>query len=362
VVGVAVGLFVAAGGGHKKVVTVSGLSGSEKIPYFQDPAVVKRLKELGFAVNVESAGSREIATKFDLKRYDFAFPAGVPAAQRIRLRYKTSAPYTTFFTPMAIATFKPIANLLVKVRVARKQGAYYLLDVKRYLALVRKNTRWTDLRGNTAYPVEKSILITSTDVRSSNSAAMYLSLASFVANGGIVDNRAAASAVLPEMEQLFLKQGFVASSSEEPFDDYLSIGIGKSPMVMIYEAQYVAHAGLEDGSIRPDMTLMYPQPTVLSKQTFVPLSPVGDRLGNALTHDDKLQQLAIEHGFRTSRPGAFQAFTRRHHIGVATDVINAVDPPSYEMLEYMIGAIERAYRAQEKSFKSGGKATTVTTP
>src|SRR5262245_20353483 len=113
--GIAIGIAFAAGlgGGGKKVVSVSGLSGSEKIPFFEDERVVNRLKDLGFDVQVEPAGSREIATNYDLSKYDFAFPAGVPAAEKIRRQVKTPAPYTTFFTPMAIASFRPIVDMLI---------------------------------------------------------------------------------------------------------------------------------------------------------------------------------------------------------------------------------------------------------
>jgi hypothetical protein len=352
VIAVAVGIFVASGAGKdeipaKAATVVHGLSGSEKIPYFKDPAVVRRLAQLGFKVDVESAGSREIATKYDLSKEDFVFPAGVPAALQVRQTHKDFAPHTTFFTPMAIATFKPVAELLVNAGVASKKDGYYTLDVRRYLEMVRDGARWTDLPGNADYPVDKSVLITSTDVRSSNSAAMYLSLASFVANGdSVVDGRAAAAKVLPAMKELFLKQGFVASSSDEPFQDYLSIGVGKSPLVMIYEAQFVDRAARRDGSIRPEMVLMYPRPTVLSKHTFVPLTAAGERLGQALTTDAVLQDLAVRHGFRTAKPGAFQEFTRKNGVAVENDIIYAVDPPSFEMLEYMIDAIERAYRQQ----------------
>src|SRR5262249_60110116 len=104
-------------------------------------------------------------------------------------------------------------------------------------------------------------------------------------------------AIMPTLTTLFLEQGFVSSTSEQPFDDYLTIGIGKSPLVMIYESQFVARAALHDGSITPEMVLLYPKPTVLSKHTFVPLTAHGDRLGKALTTDAKLQPLEVHYRF-----------------------------------------------------------------
>lgn len=346
--GIVIAILISSGATSTTTVVVSGLSGSEKIPYLQDPRVVKRLKELGFELHVEPAGSREIATSYDLTKYDFAFPAGVPAAEQIKQRFKSQYAQTSpFYTPMAIATFRPIVEILVANGVARKQGDNYFLNVKLYLDLFQRGVRWTQLRQSSAYPVDKSIAITSTDVRSSNSAAMYLSLASYVANGdNTVQSSAEANAIQPLMTDLFLKQGFLASTSEEPFNDYLTIGAGKSPMVMIYEAQFVARAAAKDGAIQPGMVLMYPSPTVLSKHTFVPLTANGDRLGKALTTDPKLQELAVEYGFRTAQPGAFRRFTAAHAVHVPDSILNAVDPPSYETLEHMITRIEQAYKAQ----------------
>jgi hypothetical protein len=346
--GIVIAVVISTGATKKHTVLVSGLSGSEKIPFLQDARVQKRLGELGLRLQVESAGSREIATRFDLTKYDFAFPAGVPAAQQIKLRFKPQfAPYSVFFTPMAIATFKPVVDILVANGVAFRRGGFSYLNIARYLDLVRRNVHWTQLRRSAAYPVDKSVIITSTDVRSSNSAAMYLSLASYVANGdNTVQNQIEANRILPLVAQLFLKQGFVAASSEEPFNDYLTIGAGKSPLVLVYEAQFVARAAAKDGSIRPDMLLMYPSPTILSKHTFVPLTANGDRLGKVLLTDRKLQELAVEYGFRTAEPGAFERFTSSRGVHVPTSIVNAVDPPSYETLEHMILRIESAYRSQ----------------
>src|SRR4030095_6448927 len=106
---------------------------------------------------------------------------------------------------------------------------------------VNQDKRWSELTGNTAYAVNKAILINSTDVRRSNSGAMYLALASYVLNGNqVVQSSEQANKLLPQLEALFLKQGFTESSSEAPFEDYLVMGMGKAPLVMIYEAQFIS--------------------------------------------------------------------------------------------------------------------------
>src|SRR5262245_11015135 len=82
-------------------VTLHGLIGSEKDPFFHDPKVVAALKRGGFVADVSTAGSRQIANR-DLGAVDFAFPAGVPAAEKIRQDHAGSKAFVPFFTPMAI--------------------------------------------------------------------------------------------------------------------------------------------------------------------------------------------------------------------------------------------------------------------
>jgi len=153
-------------------VTVRGVIGSEKQPYFQDADVIKVFHDHGYDVQVDIAGSRQIATSVDLSKYDFAFPAGVPQATKIKNDHKAKATYSPFYTPMAIASFKSIVDLLTQAGIVTNQGGAYLLDFNAYMKLVAQNKRWTDLPKNTTYQAGKSILITSTDVRTSNSAAM----------------------------------------------------------------------------------------------------------------------------------------------------------------------------------------------
>jgi hypothetical protein len=326
-----------------QVVTLHGLIGSEKAPFFADQSVKDALLKGGFIVDVQTAGSRQIA-QADLSQQDFAFPAGIPAGSKIKADHAGSTTYQPFYTPMAIATWKPIISLLEQAGVAQQRSGYVALDMDAFVKLAQKGTRWTDLAGNTAYPVSKSILITSTDPRTSNSAAMYLSLASYCANSdNIVQSDLDVANVMPIVSPLFLKQGFVDSSSEEPFDDYLVQGMGKSPMVMIYESQFVARAAANDGSITSDMALMYPEPTIYSKHTFVALNDNARRLGDFLTNDPGMRQLATEFGFRTIDAAGFNTFVKAHNLSVPATFVNVIDPPTYETLEKMITNLEQQY-------------------
>jgi hypothetical protein len=339
---------VLAVGGHskKKLIVVRGVIGSEKKPFFDDPRVQKALAKHGYDAQVDTAGSRAIATTVDLSKYDFAFPAGTPQAEKIRTDHHISTSYVPFFTPMAIATFSDIAHILEKAGVTHPHNGYWTLDMKAYLDLVKRNVRWNQLAGNTTFPSTKKVLITSTDITTSNSAAMYAAIASYVANNNnVVDSPDSVRSIVDTVSPIFLEQGYTEQSTEAPFEDYLSIGEGKSPMVMIYEAQFVARAAAHDGSVRPNMVLMYPDPGLLSKHTLVPLTANGDAIGRLLTDDPELQQLAVENGFRTAKPDAFASFVRQSNVTVEPQLLNVIDPPTYDNLEQLIRQIDAALHA-----------------
>lgn len=332
--------------------TVSGVIGSEKKPFFDDPEVKEIFAERGLDVTVVTAGSRQIATSVDLEKVDFVFPSSAPAAEKIKRETGTSTVYAPFYSPMAVATFTPIVKLLETAGIAYQDAAgTWHLRMSEYLKLVAAGTRWNQLPGaETTYNSSRSILISSTDIRQSNSAAMYLSMASYVANGDrIVSTPESEAAVIDQAASLFLAQGFSASSSEAPFEDYLSQGIGSKPMVMIYEAQFLGRQMSKTGSsaITDDMVLMYPDPTVLSKHTVVPLTDPGATVGQLLVDDPRLAKLAAEYGFRPADSSVFTTALEANDIAVPPNPVNVVEPPSYETLESMISQISERYDTPE---------------
>ncbi|RSM35009.1 hypothetical protein DMA12_45915 [Amycolatopsis balhimycina DSM 5908] len=325
------------------VTTVRGVIGSEKQPFFTDQRVVDAFARHGLKVEVDTAGSRQIATTVDLGKYAFAFPSSSPAAQKIQRDRKVTTVYTPFQSPMAIATFEPLVALLRANGVVHKgAGDYDVLDIAKYLELAKAGTRWDQLPGNTAYPARKNVLVTTTDPRESNSAAMYLSIVSFVANGNaVVSTPEQEAKVLPSVTKLFLDQGYTQNSTEGPFEDYLSAGMGKTPLALIYESQYVGRVVRGDGSIRPDMRMLYTAPTVYSKHTLVPLSADGDKVGQLLATDPELGRLAATFGFRTNDPKVFAEVAAPAH--APADLVDAIEPPTFETLERLLDAVGKQY-------------------
>ncbi|WP_075255756.1 hypothetical protein [Herbaspirillum camelliae] len=327
------------------IIHLKGMIGSEKESFFNDPSVVKLLAKHGFELTVEKVGSREIASR-DLAGYDFAFPAGTPAAITLQNKIKAKEVFTPFFTPMAIASWRQLIPVLEQSAVVKKgaDGSWYVVDMGKLLSMSEKGLRWKDLPGNTVFPTGKTILISSTDVRKSNSGAMYLALASYVANGNnVVDNNAQLNKVLPFVTSLFVRQGLQESSSAGPFEDFTTMGMGKAPLVFIYESQFLEYQS-KRAQPNADMVLLYPQPTLYTKHTLVPFNENGRRLGELLSTDAQLQKLAADYGYRTSSPDLFASFLKQKKLEAPTILTDVIDPPSYEILERMIKSIEAKFQ------------------
>lgn len=325
--------------GEANVAIVKGMAGSEKLPFLTDPRVVEALAKRGLRVAAEKVGSRDIVTR-SYAGYDFAFPSGAPAAMEIAAKAGAKSTYSVFYTPLAIATWKALVPTLEREGVATKAAAgYHVADMGRLMAIMQKGARWRDLKGSEAYPSSKSVLLTSTDVRTSNSAAMYLALASYVANGNeVVGDPASAAKAAAAVAGLFTRQGLQEASSAGPFEDYATMGMGKAPMVVVYESQFVEHQ-IRRGSANPDMALMYPSPTIFSKSVLVPFTENGRRLGEALSEDPAIAAVAAEYGYRSSDMARFRSAAKTHGVFPAETLVDVIDPPSLTLLDAMASAI-----------------------
>ena len=328
-----------------RTVNINAIVGAEKGNYFSDPRVQQRLAELGFAVDLETAASRDMAANRDLSSYDLVFPSSAPVAEKIIRATKPKGVTSPFYSPIAIATFQPIVDALRPVGVARANiNGYQGFEVDKYLELVGKDTRWDRLPRNTTYPARKAVLVTTADVRSSGAASMYLAVTSYVANGNrVVRNGGEVDAVMPTMERLFLGQGYQESWNESSLDDYLAQGAGKTPMLLIYESQFLELERRKDGSIAPGMLMMYPTPDILSKHTAIGLTSEGAQLADALNSDQQLQRLAAEFGFRTNDLNVFNEVFAGSGSDPPKELGQVIDPPRYEVLEALVSRVGEQY-------------------
>ncbi|MDJ1370615.1 hypothetical protein C7K25_04410 [Gulosibacter molinativorax] len=307
----------------------------------------------GYDVRVTKSGSWRMASLDGVTSNDFAFPASEIAAENIANTHGDAVVSThkPFFSPLAIATFEPIMTLLETNGAASKDASgRWTLDMAAYLKLVEDDTRWNQLEGAAgSYNSPRSILITSTDIRTSNSAGMYLALSSYVLNNNsVVSSQAQASEHMDLLTKLFVSQGYSGSSSTAPFDDYLSQGMGAVPMVMIYEGQFLEEQLKENSRIQDGMVLAYPSPTIFSVHTGVTFSEEGQAVMQLLETDPELATLLAEHGFRPQgqNAAAFETFLQEEQLTSypsTSEFVNIASEPSYEVQDAMLKRISEAY-------------------
>jgi hypothetical protein len=330
-------------------VPLNGLIALDVEPYFKDERVRRILADKRMPVAVTRVGSREMAGKVvaggvSAGTPDFFFPSGVVAANQVvdaaRKANLAVAQSSPFHTPMVMASWVPIAQILVANGLAKPLGdKTFGVDMAKLTALMLAKKRWKDLQGSAAYDVTRSVLVSTTDVRRSNSAAMYLALTSQAVNGDIVTDRAAAQAVAAKVAELFKRQGYQENYVNGNFDDYVSIGIGKTPLAFIYENQMVQFALAK--KVQPDMVLIYPQPTIVNKVVFVAVSDRAKALADLLANNAELQRIGVEYGFRIADTAQFMQTVKPTGLAVEERISQVVDPPSFELMAEMIDVVAR---------------------
>ncbi|MFJ9428920.1 hypothetical protein ACIRQY_04565 [Streptomyces sp. NPDC101490] len=282
--------------------TVRGVIGSEKAEFFADPQVVKALAAKGLTVVTETSGSWDME-ELPLDGYDFAFPAAKGPADGLRAKARTrdraaTAPLRPFYSPLVVVAHSAAARVLAGNGLATlgPRGTSGTLRMGAYLAAARADRTWQQLKGSTGHAeLSGTVFITSTDPLASSSGALYLAAASYVADGGrVAADSAAVTRTAPLLRKLIQVQGAQQSGSDAPFRDFVS-GAG-NPLVLVYESQVAAQ--LLAGRPMGDLVVLYPDTTVNSDHTLVPLTENGRRLGELLSTDPELRGLVVRHGFR----------------------------------------------------------------
>jgi hypothetical protein len=325
---------------------LAGIIALDVEPFFKDPRVVKVLAANKLPVNVVRIGSREMAGKVVAgSTPDFFFSSGVVAANQIaeaaRKANISAAQSSPFFTPLVIASWEPIAKILVANGIAKPLSPkVYGLDMGKLTELMLKKKRWKDLKDAAGYDVGRSVLVSTTDVRRSNSAAMYLALTSHALTGDIVTDRATAQATALKLAELFKRQGYQENYVNGNFDDYVAIGIGKTPLAFIYENQLVNYALAKKG-VAADMVLLYPQPTIVNKVVFIATNERSKALAELLANNAELQGIAVEYGFRIADTQRFVNAVQATGLAVEPRLTQVVDPPAFEIMAEMIDTVAK---------------------
>ena len=332
--GVGVALVQGRDDGGTATTTVRGVIGSEKAEFFADPEVIDVLAERGYEVETDSVGSWAM-DDVDLEGYDFAFPSSQGPAQELAARAGSpGAPLRPFYSPLVVLARGAAAEVLAAEGLATLEDEHRgLLSMSGLLEAIGNGLAWGDLPGaEPAAGLAGALYVSSTDPLTSNSGALYLAAASYVANDGtVVADPEGVERVTPLLRTLVQVQGTQQPSSDGPFRDFVS-GIG-NPLVLAYESQ-IASLLLADQD-PGDVVVLYPDTTVSSDHTLVPVTDAGRELGRLLTEDPELRQLAVRHGFRPQ--GATAEFTEAAgahaaHLNAGLAGVRQAPPPTSDVL------------------------------
>ncbi|MFE2143807.1 hypothetical protein ACFXA3_19070 [Streptomyces sp. NPDC059456] len=330
---------IALAGGEKTpgtaTKTVKGVIGSEKSEYFRDPDVVKALADKGYTVKTETSGSWAM-DQLALKEFDFAFPGSSEPAPEIEAAAGVKGAQTTrpFFSPLVVIARANAARVLADNGLAKMTGKNWgTLLMGPYLRAADEKRTWQQLSGSAAHPeLGGTVFIKTTDPATSNSGALFLAATSNVANGNnVVSDQAGIDRTAPLMQKLISVQGALEPSTDDPFRAFIS-GSGE-PLILAYESQVAAL--LQQGRAPGDMVVLYPDTTVNSPHTFVPISQNAEELGNLLANDPKLRELAVRHGFRPQNGvPEFTAATAAHaaYLNPELTGIRQVSAPTVKIL------------------------------
>ena len=141
------------GSSKKPLQVVRGVIGAENADFFGDPRVKAAFAERGLDLRISTVGETARSRRRSSGRSTTSRSAlERRTVQPILISRHITTSSVPFFTPLVVATFTDIAQVLERAGVARDHGGWWTLDMKAFLDLVARHVRWNELPGNTAYP------------------------------------------------------------------------------------------------------------------------------------------------------------------------------------------------------------------
>jgi hypothetical protein len=254
-------------------------------------------------------------------------------------------------SPIVILVHNQYMPLLRTLGLVRQAGGIQIFDLHRYMTLVRKGQRWIAIRGNTSYRVEGRVLVAITDPLKSNSGAMFVASAyAALTNDDDPNPTSQGDPGLPIVREAFTDVSGEKSQSLDLMSDFLQEG-SVYPMVAVNEADYLYHLGSSSAMRgRPaGVTALYPSVDVVSYDTLVAWTPVGQRMAGILLNGS-LTTIEEAHGYRTGNPyevgnsAAFVAFWKGKgvtvpNLGAGQSDVDFIPEPDLTGLCVLISAV-----------------------
>ena len=325
--------------GSRAVTEINGFVGGEKIGLLEDEEVQDILRDrYKLIIDYAKAGSIDMITA-DAEGRNFLFPSNQTALELYKqLNGDPVKSEIIFNTPIVLYTRSTVAQALVASGFAAVTDGVYTMDMTKLIEAIEAGTTWEEIGLPQLYG---SIAVGTTDPTKSNSGNMFAGLLANTLCGGVADESNLAE-ILPQLQGIFQKLGYMESSSSDLFDQFLKTGMGAKPLIAGYENQLLEFAVENPDTweqIKGDIVMMYPTPTVWSSHVYIALDEAGT-LGIDALLDEDIQRMAWEkHGFRT---GVYDTPTDADHFGVsgiAEELTQVAPMPDANTMDRIIKAL-----------------------
>ena len=328
-------------GNAPRIVNVDGYVGGEKIELLEDEEVQSVFEEkYGLNVDYSRAGSLDMMTA-DLSGRDYLFPSSSIALEYYEdLHGSPVQSEIVLNTPIVLYTHQIVLDAFESQGLITTDGDIHYIDMAGLLELIQNGAQWSDIGLPELYG---RVSVDTTDPSKSNSGNMFAALVANVLNEGRTVTEADLAAILPELQDIFGKLGYMETSSSDLFSQFLRMGVGAEPIIAGYESQLIEYAAIypdEYDRIRDDVVMLYPTPTVWSAHVMIALDENGQILLNAM-QDEEVQDLAWKkHGFRTGNYGDIADSGSIPADGVASSITQVAQVPSYDVMKVIIEELE----------------------
>jgi hypothetical protein len=303
---------MAAAPAPRQLQVVRGQVSPDKVALMADGDVKSAFSDAGLSVEIGTTPGRDMIERPSPdSQYVFSWPTDDETAAMVvrsvsRNPWARSATAPFYTTPVLLA-WRPAADALARAGMVRGRGRWRTLDVRALVEAMTSGRRWSDVAHGGEWTSDRPLQVRMPDLDRSGTATTFLAIASQAANGGRnVGTRDEARKVADRLSPLFRLQGTQPATVTEAIAEFSAFGISRTPLLLLSEADAVQFLQGPHGA--DDVTVLYPDQTVVSPQTLVPYTLMGQRVARLLSRP-AVRRAALRHGFRIAGvadvPGAW---------------------------------------------------------
>ena len=215
-------VVILASGGYylyssqSRVTVLDGYLGGEKIGLFEDEEAAEILRrEYHLEFQYSRAGSLDMVTA-DQTGMDYLFPSSQTAlAYYEDEKGQPVQDEIIFNTPIVLYTHQLVLDALMREGIVEEEEGVYYADMVKLTDLIMADTSWADLGVPELYG---KVSVDTTDPAKSNSGNMFAALLANVLNGGETVDETTVENVIPKLQEIFARLGYMETSSSDLFN------------------------------------------------------------------------------------------------------------------------------------------------